>query len=250
MPFDSATLDSPFAALKAFDWGADAAPLKTIDDAAIAAHGDAALRADLEKRLAAILGGGASRAAKEYACRKVMMIGTSASVPVLAGLLGDADHSHMAHMARFALERIDGPEAVAALRKALGEVSGNLKVGMISSLAARSDSASVPALAGMLGSEAQIAAAAAQALGTIRSPEALDALAKADIFAADGVGRAVVDARLACGEALLAQGRRTDALAIYKALAAAAAGKPAAKSIALAATRGMLACLDTLSAAS
>ena len=43
MPFDTTTLDSPFAALAAFDWGADAAPLGVIDAAVVAAHGDAAL---------------------------------------------------------------------------------------------------------------------------------------------------------------------------------------------------------------
>ena len=147
MAFDLATLDAPFAALKAYDWGADAAPFKTIDDAVIAAHGDAALRGELEKRFAALLGAGTSRAAKEYVCRKLMMIGTAASVPALAALLADKDNSHMA---RFALERISGPEAIEAIRKALGSVPVDLKIGMISSLAARGDAACVPMLAGLL----------------------------------------------------------------------------------------------------
>ncbi|NDC53152.1 MAG: hypothetical protein EBZ74_02400 [Planctomycetia bacterium] len=246
MPFDPATLDAPFAALKAYDWTADAAPLKTIDQAAIAAHADAALRADLEKRLCGILGGGPSRAAKEYACRKLMMIGTAASVPALAALLGDKDNSHMA---RFALERIGAPEAAAALRTALGEVSGDLAIGMISSLAARRDAASVPALAALLQGDATIAAAAAEALGRMSSPEALAALASADPFAAGGLGRAVVDARLACAEGLLAAGRRAEARGVYQALLDAAKGKPAAKEVELAATRGVLACVDASLAA-
>ena len=37
MPFDTTTLDSPFTALAAFDWGADAAPLGVIDAAVVAA---------------------------------------------------------------------------------------------------------------------------------------------------------------------------------------------------------------------
>lgn len=245
MAFDLATLDAPFAALAAYDWGGDAAAFKAIDEAVIAAHADAAVRAETEKRLAAILRIGTSRAAKEYACRKLMMIGTAASVPALAALLGDADNSHMA---RFALERIDAPEATAAVRKALDEVSGNLKIGLIASLAARGDAASVPALVGLLGGEPKLAAAAAEALGLIRTPEALAALSSADALAGNGVGRAVVDARLSCAEALLAAGNRTDAMAVYKGLAAVAAGKPAAKSIELAATRGMLACLDATAA--
>jgi hypothetical protein len=247
MAFDLATLDAPFAALKAYDWGADAAPFKTIDDAVIAAHGDAALRGELEKRFSAILGAGTSRAAKEYVCRKLMMIGTAASVSPLATLLADKDNSHMA---RFALERISGPEAADAIRKALGSVPGDLKFGMISSLAARHDAACVPMLAGLLAGDAKLAAAAAEALGTIHTPEALQALSAADPMAANGVGKAVVDARLACAEALLAAGKRTDALAVYKSLADVAKGKPEAKAVELAATRGILACLDTLAAAS
>jgi hypothetical protein len=71
MAFDTTTLDAPFAALAAYDYGGDATSFKTIDAAVVAAHGDAALVADLEKRFTAILGAGSSRAAKEYACRKL-----------------------------------------------------------------------------------------------------------------------------------------------------------------------------------
>ena len=246
MAFDLSTLDAPFAALAAYNWGADAAPLAAIDKAVIAAHADQALRADLEKRLQAILGAGPSRAAKEYACRKLMMIGTAASVPALAALLGDKDNSHMA---RFALERIDAAEAGAALRAALDAVPGALKIGMISSLVGRRDAAAVPALAKLLTGDAPIATAAAEALGTIATPEALAALAAADPMAAGGLGRAIVDARLACAEKLLAAGKRAEAKAVYQALADAARGKTAAKHVELAATRGIVACLDTSVAA-
>lgn len=247
MPFDLTTLDEPFKALAAYDWGADAAPFKTIDAAVIAAHADKGLRAELEKRFAGLLGAGTSRAAKEYVCRKLMMIGTAASVPALAALLGDADNSHMA---RFALERISGPEAGAALNNALGTVSDALRVGMISSLAARRDKACVAGLTTFLKGTPLLAIPAANALGTIQSAEAVAALAAADPFAGEGVGAAVVNARLACAEGLLASGKRPDALALYQGLAKAAAGKPDAKAIELAATRGILACADAIAAAS
>jgi hypothetical protein len=247
MSFDPTTLDEPLKALAAYDWGADATPFKTIDAAVIAAAADKALRTDLEKRFGELLGGGTSRAAKEYVCRKLMMIGTAASVPALAALLGDADNSHMA---RFALERIPGSEAGAALNKALGMVSDALKSGMISSLASRRDLACVPVLTTLLKGQPLLAIPAANALGTIQSAEAIAALAAADPFAAKGVGEAVVNARLACAESLLATGKRADALAIYQGLAKAAAGKPEAKAVELAATRGILACADTVAAAS
>jgi hypothetical protein len=244
MSFDVASLDAPFAALKAYDWGADAASFATIDAAAIAAHADASLQAELEQRLTAILGPGASRAAKEYACRKLMMIGTAASVPALAALLGDKDNSHMA---RFALERIEALEAAEAMRGALAAAQGDLRIGIVGSLAKRRDVASVPAIAALLAADPKTAAAAAAALGMIASPEAIAALEKADPLAAAPLGPAVADARLACAEALLAGSKRPEAVAVYKSLAAAAAGKPAARLLELAATRGILACTDTTS---
>ncbi len=54
-------------------------------------------------------------------------------------------------MARYALERIPAPEAAQAMRDALPQLSGKLKVGVIGSLGVRQDAASVPALAALLG---------------------------------------------------------------------------------------------------
>jgi len=244
MAFDPATLDPLFAALTAYDWPADSTPLKAIDAAVVAAGTDAAVRAAVEPRLVAILAPGTSRAAKEYACRKLCLIGTAASVPALAALLVDADNSHMA---RFALERIEAPEAAAALRAGLGVVTGDLRIGMISSLGSRRDEQSVPLLAALLGGEGAVAVAAARALGLIASPAAAAALAKAD--PAGEVGPAAADARLACAEALLAADRRPEARAIYESIAAASWGRPDGRPVFLAATRGILACADTSVAA-
>ena len=242
MAFDLHTLDNPFTALAGFDWGADAEFFKSIDAAVVAAHGDASLRGDLEKRFAVLLGSGSSRAAKEYACRKLAMIGTAESVPALEALLADPDNSHMA---RFALERIDAPAAAAALRKALGTVEGSLRIGMISSLAARGDHASVPAIASLLGGDAALAVAAAAALGTLATPEAAAALAAAK--PAGDVAAAVVDARLACAEALLAKGDRKSAKAIYSSISASIGDAPKThreRAVRVAAKRGLLAAAE------
>jgi len=242
MAFDLNTLDAPFTALAGFDWGADADFLKSIDAAVVAAHGDATLRGDLEKRFGMLLGGSTSRATKEYVCRKLAMIGSAVSVPALASLLTDADNSHMA---RFALERIDAPEAAASLRKALGGVEGSLKIGMISSLASRGDISSVAAIAGLLGGEPTIAVAAAAALGTLATPEAAAALAAAK--PAGDVAAAVVDARLACAEALLAKGDRKSAKAIYSSISAAIGDAPQThreRAVRVAAKRGLLAAAE------
>ena len=173
---DKAAVDKAFEALKTYDWGTDRNLLKPIDDAVVATHGDAAARKELETRLAAVLKTGVSRDAKDYVCRKLMVIGTAESVPTLAGLLADKD---LSHMARYALERIPAPEAAQALRDALPKLSGALKVGVIGSLGVRRDAASVPALAALLAdADKAVACAAACALGDIGNPEAAKALAR------------------------------------------------------------------------
>ncbi|MFM7184306.1 MAG: hypothetical protein ACKO4Z_05980 [Planctomycetota bacterium] len=245
MAIDSKNLDDSFAALAAFDWGKDAAPLAAIDAAVIATRGDAALRADLEKRLGAVLSSAASRAAKDYACRKLSIIGTAASVPVAAALLSDADNSHMA---RYALQRIGGPEARTALRKALETVGGELAIGMISSLADLADAGSVPQLAKLLTADGPLALAAARALGRIPTSESAAALAGAKV--GGEVGRAVKDSQLSIAESRLAAGDRAGALALYEAVSKEVGEVPAGhrdRDVRVAAIRGMVVTRDETS---
>ena len=245
MAIDSKNLDDAFAALAAFDWGKDAAPLAAIDAATIATHGDDALRADLEKRLGAVLSSSASRAAKDYACRKLSIIGTAASVPVAAALLSDADNSHMA---RCALQRIGGPEARSALRRALETVKGDLAIGMISSLADLADAGSVPQLAKLLTADGPLALAAARALGRIPTSESAAALAGAKV--GGEVGRAVKDAQLSIAESRLSAADRAGALALYEAVSKEVGEVPAGhrdRDVRVAAIRGMVTTRDETS---
>ena len=223
-------LDQAFEALKAYDWGVDRKVLEPINEAVLATSDDAGARKELETRLAAVLKTDVPRDAKDFVCRKLRTIGTSASVPTLAALLPEKDNSHMA---RYALERIPTEEAAQALRDAMSKLGGDLKIGMISSLGVREDEKSVPALASfLLRADAAIAAAAATSLGNIGTSQAVQALAKAKLTAA------VTDASLACAEDLLADGKKADALAIYKKIA----GQDQPKHVRLAATRGVLTC--------
>ena len=231
---DESELNKAFEALKTYDWGMDRNLVKPIDEAAVAVRGNPAASKELETRLAAVLKTGATRDAKDFVCRELMVIGTAESVPALAGLLPEKDHSHMA---RYALERIPAPEAAQAMRDALPKLSGALKVGVIGSLGVRRDAASVPALAALLGDvDAAVACAAACALGDIGNTDAAKALGNFAKKAPEGVKPAVADACLACAEQLLADGKKTDALAIYKSLS----GEDQPKHVRLAATRGML----------
>ncbi len=227
-------LDQAFEALKTYDWGADRKALNPIDEAINTTHGDAAARKELEAKLLAVLTSDAPRDAKDFVCRKLMRIGSAASVGSLAELLSKKDHSHMA---RYALERIPAPEAAKAMRDALSSVSAELKVGIISSLGTRQDEASVATLGKLIGDQdVAVARAAAHALGAIRSPAAANALTGSK--PSDDAQSATTDASFACAEALLSDGKQTEALSVYKGLA----GADQPKHVRLAATRGMLAC--------
>jgi len=231
-------LDQAFAALETFDWGDDPKLLQAIDQAVVETQGDAAAREQLERRLAAALEGDTSRDAKDYVCRQLMLIGTATSVPALAKLLANAETSHMA---RFALQQQPVPEAAAALRDALGSLSDDQLVGVIGSLGARRDVASVDTLARLLAGHedkvsAEVSRAAAKALGSIGTVEAVEVLQKNSTSRVTAA--AVTDALLSAAEALLSDGDRTAALAVYTELEA----TDGPQHIRLAALRGKLMC--------
>jgi hypothetical protein len=228
-------LANAFEALKTFDWGTDLAALAPIDDATAAAHSDSPSREELEKQLLAALQGSLSRDAHDYVCRKLAIVGTASAVPVLAPQLGNKEHSHMA---RFALERITAPEAGRALRDSLPSVSGNLKIGVISSLGTRRDAEAVAPLGALLkDGDPSVARAAALALGTIGNAEAVNML-QAALQSGGGDHQAVIDALLSSAESLLASKQHAGATAIYQSLSA--DSQP--RLVRLAATRGLLAC--------
>lgn len=227
-------LDETFDALKTYDWGVDPKVLRPLDDAVVAAHGNAAACKELEDRLLAVLKTEVPRAAKDAVCRLLRTIGSVASIPVLTALLAD---EKLSHMARYALERIPAPEADQALRSALPKVAPKIKIGVISSLGARREATAIPALQIMLAStDPGVAQSAANALGAIALPDANKALAA--IKPTPATKAAIADASLACAENLLAHGRKPDAKATYERILASNPTKP----VKLAATRGLQAC--------
>jgi HEAT repeat protein len=235
LPAAEADLAKAFQTLKTYQWGQDHRGLSAIDDAVAASRNDADARKSLESRLAAVLPTEASQAAKDYACRQLSLIGSAASVPALAALLPD---KNLSHMARYALERIPGDEAVAALRDALTKVGGLQKVGVINSLGARRDSAAVSSLTTFLAdADPQVAAAAAAALGDVGNSEAAASLSAFASKAPPALRAALADASLHCAERLLTAGKKAEATALYKELS-----KPTQpKHVRVAAMRGLLA---------
>jgi len=226
-------LEKAFEALKTYDWGKERAPLRPLEEAVAAAGKDPALAKALEQKLVGLLKTDVSQAAKDQICRQLSLVGSAECVPAVAELLTD---EKLSHMARYVLERIPAPEATKALRDALPKTKGVQKVGVLNSLGVKRDAESVPALVPLLAdSDHQVAAAAAAALGAIGNSEAAKALADFQAKAPAALKLAAADAYLACAEALLAAGKKTEALAIYKELT-----KSEIRHVKLAATRGMM----------
>jgi HEAT repeat protein len=231
---DSDAVDNALNTLKTYDWDADREALKPIDQAILATQSDAAARKALEKRLADALAGGLSRSAQDYVCRKLRVVGTSQSVDALAALLPAEETSHIA---RYALERIPDGKAVQALRDALPKVSSKLKPGMIGSLGKRRDEKSIGALSKLLGdSDVQVAQAAAHSLGLIGTPAAASELGKFSKKASAGMKIPMADACLICAEQLLADGKKSEAIALYEELK----GDSQPTHVKVAAMKGML----------
>jgi HEAT repeat protein len=167
-----------------------------------------------EDQRIAVLQSDASRKEKVDACRGLAAVGTRRAVPALAALLGDEE---LSHMARYGLEPIPDAAVDDALRDALGRVNGRLRVGVIHSLGVRRDAQAVPPLAKMLEDpDADVARAAARALGRIATADAIAALKQALAKAPADRRPAVADGCLACAEALVAEDKRSEAAAMYQ----------------------------------
>ena len=191
-------------------------------------------RADEEQDLIATLKSTAGAPEKCAACVRLRIVGTVASVPALAGLLGEERTSQAA---RYALEGMPFPEAVAAMRLALGQNSDLIKAGLVDSLGWRRDAAAVPLLAPFLsGTDTAVASAAASALSKIGSKDAIAALTSARDTAAPAIQRVVLESLVQCAERLLAGGDAKGAGAIYRGLFAPRFPEP----IRIAAWRGLV----------
>lgn len=161
----------------------------------------------------------ASLFAKRMACKDAGRRGTAASVAPLAAVLTE---EALSHSARIGLQRIPGPEATAALCKALPEVRGNLLIGVLTSLGERRDPAAVADIAKFLtNDDTAVVRAGAIALGKIGDAPALAALQ--DGFTQADIQRkpCFVDGVFACAEHLVAEGKATEAAKVYASIRAA-----------------------------
>jgi HEAT repeat protein len=210
------TLEDALQNLPGYSMGDDGRGLEMIRAEVNRVHGDAPAREALERGLLAVLEGESTGDAKRFVCRQLYVMGSARAVPTLSALLANPD---TADEARYALERMQNPEAGAALRAALDQLDGHDRVGVVASLAVRREEQAVPGLLALLaGEDTEAAAAAADALGQIGGGAACDALRAYCNDERDPVRAAIHNGLLACTERMLAQGDRAAAAEVYEQL--------------------------------
>jgi len=207
------TLDQALQQLQTYDYGQNDQPLRVLELAVVRQATDAASRADVAQRLAAVLAApGTTQAVRVFLCQQLAVVGGDAQVPLLAKLLDDPA---TAEIARYALDAIPGAASLAALREALGRVQGPARIGVINSLGLRRDDRSVRSLAELLANpDPAVAAAAAEALGKIASADAASALLRTTATPPTAI--ALHNARLQCAQRWAAAGDAPAAAEIYE----------------------------------
>jgi HEAT repeat protein len=166
-----------------------------------------------ETELLAILQSDAAPGEKAIACKKLALDGSGAAAPALAKLLPDPQ---LNSWARIALEAIPGKEADEALRAAAETLEGNLLVGTINSIGVRRDAGSVELLTKRLrDKDAEVASAAAVALGHIGNDGATKALRDSLAAAPAKVRSAIGEGLVLCAEQRHAGGKSDEAVEIY-----------------------------------
>jgi HEAT repeat protein len=167
----------------------------------------------IEARLLKFIQSPATPQGKDFGFRELSLIGTDMSVPVLAPML---TQPATAEMARYALSRIPGPAADEALRNALGQATGNTRIGIVNSIGLRHDAKAVPAIAALAGSnDTATAEAAFDALAAIGDKPALDALRAVRAKDSGSIRQKASEAMTLCADQFAARGDKATASKAY-----------------------------------
>lgn len=184
--------------------------------------------AEKQKKLIAVLESkDAPPQDKAITCKRLAICGDRDAVPALAALLPD---EKLAAWARIALEAIPDPAVDETLLAATSKLQGRLLVGVVNSIGVRRSPNAVDALANLLnakGSDADVAAAAAVALGRIGDARAAAVLEK--FLAVEALPMplrsAVAEGCILCAERSLKAGDAAKAVKLYDAVRCAAVPK-------------------------
>ncbi|UCD75982.1 MAG: ThuA domain-containing protein [Phycisphaerales bacterium] len=211
-------LADALVAARKYEHGASRLPLSVIAEHVRAALEDAFRREEMTTHLVRLVeSDNATVAGRAFACRQLALIGGPDCVPALAELLIDPE---LSHMARYALERIPGQAATAALRDAMTKLDGELRIGVINSIGRRGDLGAVIQMRQIAeGADDATLLAAVDAAGKIGGLNSERMLFRVAVVAAerrdDRLKAAVLDALIRMAEQHVADGEMAKARAMY-----------------------------------
>lgn len=205
-------LSSGIRSVQGFEYGQDPKALEAFEKLILRTSPATTERAQAETSLLTALDS-ASPAGSDFICRLLRTVASDRSIPQLETLL---TNPALSHKARYALERLESHKASAALHRALGKTSGDLRAGILGTLGRRGYRKAVPeAVESLRSSDPALANAAATALGQLGGDVAITALRKTRAGASPALQRTIDDALLASAERLLATGDPNSAIEIY-----------------------------------
>lgn len=214
----AADLSQVVAEISKYESGANAEPLRQIENAIRESAGQPARRAEVEAALTKLLAPASTFEARRFACLQLAAIGTESSLPAIAALL---DQPETTGMACLALGSHPSPRANELLRAALSASKDLARAQIIVTLGDREDAAAVGLLARLArDSDRTTAEAAVSSLGKIASHEALEVLAS--LRRESERSQVAREASLVAADRAVRRGNRAGAAAIYEELLAAA----------------------------
>lgn len=201
--------------ISGYQWDQSRAPLAEMEQFLRESSSRPETRKAVESVLLDALKSESTPAAKDFICRILSMVGTDASVPVLSQLLKD---EATFDMALYALDRIPGDNADAALLAALGSAKDSRQIAaLVTSLGKRKCGGSVALIAAAAGQgDAVVAETAIEALASIGGSDAINALGK--MASNSQLKVRAQDALLRCADALSRSGKTQEARRVYEQL--------------------------------
>ncbi|MDD4871736.1 MAG: HEAT repeat domain-containing protein [Kiritimatiellae bacterium] len=213
MPLYAADLSQLIADAAKYESGQSVEPLQKIEQLIRDSVGKSDLQAELETAMIKLLTSNSTFEARRFACQQLAVIGTDASLPVLAELLKNEETAGIACLA-LSCQRL--PKAVEILSNTLTAVRGRSRIQLIIALGNHRDMQSVRLLTEMVrDTDTDVACAAIIALSKIADKSSCESIAALRKEAKPAIAWAVIDASLRVAEKLVADGDRKEALAIY-----------------------------------
>lgn len=214
---DTAAVAALIDKVKEYDWTKSRTDLTALEEIIRSQSGNAENLRQIETLMQPLLAPEMAFAVKDFACRQLSVFATKQSVPALEKLLDDPKTEHLA---RYALERIDGPMVDRLFLVRLDTAQNSVaKVGIITSLGVRRCKDAVDVLSKIaIGYDKLSAHAAIASLGRIATPEAAAALIKIQKLSLAAIKMPVLDALAVCADGLYRSGNTAAAVKIYQSL--------------------------------